>query len=82
VVRILARNDWFYVNIRREQGDALDKILKKEGKKWGIHDKVTLVRVLVADLIAKYEVKHDLISARDAVRLDKDRDAMRPLSIL
>lgn len=82
MVRELARKDWYYVNIRIEQADALDKILRKEGKKWGMTDKVQLIRALIADFIAKYEEKKDLIAARDAVRLDNKRDAMKPLSII
>lgn len=78
----MARSDWYYVNIRKEQADALDKILKKQGKKWGISDKTLLIRTLIADFIAKYEEKKDLIAARDAVRLDDKRDAMKPMSVI
>ena len=82
MVRYLARKDWYYINIANEQAEAIDKILEKEGRKWGIKDRVQLIRTLVADFIEKYEEKHDLVAARKAVRLDKKHDAMQPLSII
>jgi len=79
----LARKDWYYINIANEQAEAIDRILAtKEGRKWGITDRVQLIRTLVADFIEKYEKTHDLIAARKAVNLRDNNDAMKPLSII
>lgn len=76
----MARKDWFYVNIPTEQGEALDYIIKQEGKKYGIRDKAELVRVLVSDFIAKYEEHKNIIIARKAVKGVNDNDFMQSYS--
>ncbi len=75
----MARPDWRYINIPMEQSNALDDIVKKVGKKYGISNRNELVKTIIRDVIEGYEEKHDLVQARKAVRLDKKHDAMKPL---
>ena len=78
----MARPDWRYINIPIEQAEALEHIVKKDGKRLGITNRNELVKQLIRDFIEKYEETHDLVAARKAVRLDKKRDVMKPLSIM
>lgn len=75
----MARKDWFYVNLPAEMGEALDKIVEKEGKKYAIYDKTDLVKTLVRDFLIKYEEKHGLIAARKVIRGPMDTDLTQPI---
>jgi len=75
----MARSDWWYVNLPKEQQDAIKLILKREGRKYGIMDESSLVRTVVGDLIARYEEKNGLIAARKAVRAPYDKDVPQPM---
>lgn len=63
----MSRKDWWYPNIPRQQADALDDIVKKEGLKYGIIDKNELVRHIIGDFIARYEDQNGLIKAMRGV---------------
>lgn len=78
----MARPDWRYINIPMEQSNALDDIVRKVGKRYGLSNRNELVKAIISDFVEKYEEKHDLVQARKAVRLDKKHEAMRPLSII
>lgn len=78
----MARPDWRYINIPMEQSNALDDIVQKVGKRYGLSNRNELVKAIISDFVEKYEEKHDLVQARKAVRLDKKHEAMRPLSII
>jgi len=75
----MARKDWFYVPIPVEQGEVLDYIIDKDGKKYGLFDKNQLVRTLVSDFIEKYELHKNLMGARKAVKGVNDDDFAQPL---
>lgn len=57
----------------------MEEILRKEGRKYGLVDKNTLVRTLVADFITKYEEKHGIVAARKAIRAPGDQDYPQPV---
>lgn len=76
----MARSDWYYPNIPIEMADALDDILKKQGRKYGYTNKHELIRAILAEFISKFEEKNDIIMARNAVRLDSKRDGMKPIT--
>lgn len=76
----MARKDWVYVNFPVEQGEALDYIVSKEGKKYGTLDKHQLVRCIVADFIEKYETYKNIVIARKAVRAPNGEDLQQPIS--
>lgn len=78
----MARPDWRYINIPMEQSNALDDIVKRVGKRYGITNRNELVKAIISDFVQKYEEKNDLVQARKAVKLDKKHDAMQPLSII
>ena len=78
----MARDDYRYINIPVQQADALDRILKKDGRKYGYNNRNELVKAILSKVIEEYEKTHDLVAARDSVRLDKKRDAMKPMSII
>ncbi len=71
-VSIVARGDWWYPNIPRKQADALDRIVRKEGLKYGITDKNELVRFIIADFMIRYEEKHGLISSIRSVNFSEN----------
>src|SRR5688500_5511890 len=50
---------------------AMDEILSREGEKYGIEDRIQLVRYLIGQFIANYEVSNNIIIARNEVRLGK-----------
>ena len=74
----MARKDWFYVPIPTEQGEVLDYIISRDGKKYGLLDKNQLVRALVSDFIEKYELYKNLMSARKSVKGVNGKDFMQP----
>mgnify|MGYP001616628609 CR=1 FL=1 len=78
----MARSDFKYINIPIEQADALERIYKTAGKKHGYTNRNEMVKAIFSRFIEKYEETHDLVAARDSIRLDKKRDAMKPLSII
>lgn len=63
----MARKDWWYPNIPKQQADALDNIVKEEGLKYGIIDKNELVRHIIGDFIARYEDQHGLINSMRSI---------------
>lgn len=75
----MARPDWRYINIPMEQSNALDNIVEKVGKKYGYSNRNELVKTIIRDFIEEYEKKHDLVSARKAVKLLSGKDVMKPI---
>lgn len=51
----MPRKDWFYVPLPIEQAKALDEILTKEGKKYGIIDRTEFIRLILGEFIETYE---------------------------
>ena len=51
----MPRKDWFYVPLPIEQAKALDEILSKEGKKYGIIDRTEFIRLILGEFIETYE---------------------------
>ena len=72
----MARADWYYIPIPRQQAKVLDDIVRKEGRKYGFEDKRELVRALLSDFITNYEeLKGGLVAARKSVIIDYDEIA-------
>jgi hypothetical protein len=74
----VARKDWYYAPIPVEMADTIDKIIDRDGKKYGIPDKIALIRTLLSDFISRYEEEKNIILARKAVRTPNNTDAKQP----
>jgi hypothetical protein len=51
----MARKDWLYVPIPLEMARILDEVVEKEAKKYGITDRLELIRALLGDFIELYD---------------------------
>ena len=68
----MPRKDWFYVPLPLVMAKALDEIIEKQGKKYGIIDRTGLIRIIVGEFIMKYDkknvdVKHILQNITDRI---------------
>lgn len=54
----MTRKDWFYVPLPLVMAKALDDIVNKEGKKYGIVDRSELIRIILGEFIMKYDQKN------------------------
>lgn len=63
----MGRKDWDYITIPIEMSKALDEIIKRNGRRYGIYDKVQLVRQLTADFICTYDRNNSIPEAKKSV---------------
>jgi len=70
----MARKDWYYINIKQDMALCLDYIIKKDGAKYGIEDRVQLIRWLLGEFIARWEKERNMSLAKDGLSLrEKER---------
>jgi hypothetical protein len=68
----MARKDWEYISITKEQLQFLKEVLNREGNRYGIIDINHLIRFILIDFIGKYKIKNDnLILTKEDLRKDK-----------
>jgi metal-responsive CopG/Arc/MetJ family transcriptional regulator len=65
----MARGDWEYIAIPKEQAKELDNIVQKQGRKYGLVDRNELIRAIIADFITRFEEKKDLSQARKMINV-------------
>jgi len=53
----MARKDWWYPNISKEIEAEMQKIVKKDGARFGARDKAQLARLVLAEFVAQVEHK-------------------------
>lgn len=64
----MVRQDWYYLQISKEQAKFFDDIVEKEGRKYGIKDKAELVRSILSKFQESYELEKLLVCAKHHIR--------------
>ena len=54
----MTRKDWFYVPLPIVMGIALDEIIEKGCKRYGIGDRSELIRIIIGEFIMKYDAEN------------------------
>lgn len=65
----MARKDWDYINIPKEMANAFDRIVEREGTKYGIMDRKEFARYVLRRALITYEKEHGIIPL-DSIRLE------------
>jgi hypothetical protein len=62
----MARQDWIYIQISKQMGEALDKFLKTNvAKKYSLSNKNQLVRYLIIRFLEKYQKEYGLLVSEE-----------------
>lgn len=70
----MGRNDWYYASIPIDMAESLDYIINRNGRKYGVTDRLELIRAVLAEFIANYEKSNNLIIAlRDINNNNNDK---------
>ena len=63
----MTRQDWYYLQLRREQKRFFDEVVEKEGTKYGIYNSADLMRSILAKFQENYEIDKILVCAKNKI---------------